>query len=452
MSVYVIDKRKQALMPCTEKRARLLLERGRARVHRIYPFTIRLVDRVAGNTQPLTLKLDPGSKQTGISIVRESGTTTNVVSLIELKHRGRRIQKALEQRAAFRRRRRGANLRYRAPRFDNRRKPAGWIPPSLHHRVDTVLGTVTRLCRIAPIQSIVQELVRFDMQLMEAPDISGIEYQQGTLAGYEVREYLLEKWHRQCAYCDKANVRLNIDHVQPRGLGGSDRVSNLVIACIPCNQTKGSQPIELFLSQDPTRLERIRRQLKAPLRDAAAVNVTRWTLFHALSSTGLPVRTGSGGRTRYNRNRFSLPKSHVLDAVCAGNMDDVTNVLDWQQAVLKITANGRGAYKRTRLTSCGFPRGYLMRSKSVHGFSTGDMVKALVPSGKNQGEYFSRIAVRASGSFNLQTGVSVIQGVSHKHCRLLQRADGYSYSLIAQTKKESENRDVLRTSRYPAPA
>jgi 5-methylcytosine-specific restriction endonuclease McrA len=418
----------------------------------MYPFTGRLVDRESGLTQPLVLKLDPGSKQTGIAIVREDAATTTVVALVELKHRGAAIQKALKQRAGFRRRRRCANLRYRAPRFDNRRRPQGWLPPSLQHRVDTVTSTVTRLRTAAPITSIVQELVRFDMQLIGNPEISGVEYQNGTLTGYEIREYLLEKWGRQCAYCDAQDVPLNIDHIQPKSAGGSNRVSNLVLACIPCNQKKGSRSIESFLSKDPARLQHIKRQLQRPLADAAAVNVTRWALFNALTASGLPVSTGSGGRTKYNRHRLAIPKSHALDAVCAGDMDPVEGIHGWQQPTLLVTASGRGSYKRTRLTADGFPRGYLMRSKSVHGFQTGDMVRVVVPTGKKQGHYVARVAVRASGSFNLQLAASVVQGVSYKHCRRLQRNDGHGYALIAHTREESENRGVLCTPCYPSPA
>ena len=131
MAVFVLGKHKQPLMSCSEKRGRLLLKRGRARVHKMYPFTIRLVDRASGQTQPLQLKIDPGSKQTGIAIVRVADSTATAVALIELKHRGAAIRKALQQRAGFRRRRRSANLRYRAPRFDNRRRPEGWLAPSL---------------------------------------------------------------------------------------------------------------------------------------------------------------------------------------------------------------------------------------------------------------------------------------------------------------------------------
>jgi 5-methylcytosine-specific restriction endonuclease McrA len=443
MAVFALDSKKKPLMPCSEKRARLLLERGRARVHRMYPFTIRLVDRSDGNRQPITLKVDPGSKQTGIALVRESGNTAHVVAIIELKHRGSAIRKALKQRAGFRRRRRSANLRYRAPRFENRRRAAGWIPPSLLHRVHTVLATAARLRRIAPISAITQELVRFDMQQMQNPEITGVEYQQGTLAGYELREYLLEKWGRECAYCGAKGSPLNIDHVHPSSRGGSNRASNLTLACIPCNEKKGNLTIEAFLATDISRLERIQRQLKAPLADAAAVNATRWALYRALAGTGLAVSTGSGGRTKYNRHRFSIPKTHALDAVCAGSMDHITSIHSWQQPTMEITATGRGAYKRTRLTADGFPRGYLMRSKSVHGFTTGDMVRALVPNGKKQGSYLARVAVRASGSFNLQTSTVVVQGISYKHCRLLQRADGYSYHLQPLSKGDAGRTNAL---------
>ena len=77
------------------------------------------------------------------------------------------------------------------------------------------------------------ELVRFDMQQIENPEISGVEYSQGTLAGFEQREYLLEKWGRKCAYCDAKDVPLNLDHIHSRANGGSNRVSNMTMACIP---------------------------------------------------------------------------------------------------------------------------------------------------------------------------------------------------------------------------
>src|SRR2546423_2475790 len=213
MSVFVVDKRKKPLMPCSEKRARLLLERGRAVVHRCYPFTIRLKDRVGGDVQPVRLKLDPGAQTTGVALVREAAGGQHVLHLAEITHRGKAIRKHMQQRAAFRRRRRSANLRYRARRFDNRRRSKGWLPPSLQSRVDSTAAWVRRYRRLAPISTISVEHVRFDMQQMENPTIQGVEDQQGTLVGFELRGYLLEKWGRRCAYCGGTDVPLNVEHI-----------------------------------------------------------------------------------------------------------------------------------------------------------------------------------------------------------------------------------------------
>ena len=429
MKVFVLDKRKKPLMPCHPARARELLREGRAVIHRIAPFTIRLKDRIGGETQPVRVKLDPGSKTTGLAVVREEETdgetTAHVLFQAEIHHRGPQIKKKLDQRRAFRRRRRG-NLRYRKPWFDNRTRPKGWLPPSLQHRVDSTVSWVERLRRLVPVSGLSQELVRFDMQKIANPEIAGVEYQQGTLAGYEVREYLLEKWGRTCAYCGAGNVPLEIDHIHPRSQGGSDRVSNLTLACRTCNQKKRNRPVGEFLSKKPDLLKKILARAQAPLKDAAAVNATRWALFQALKSTGLPVETGSGGRTKFNRARLGLPKTHSLDAACVGIVDRVSG---GQGPVLSIKAAGRGAYQRTRLDAFGFPRGYLTRKKTHVGFATGDLVRATVPSGKKAGTYTGRVAVRARGIFNIQTGQGLVKDVPARFCRLLQRSDGYGYSV-----------------------
>lgn len=428
MSVFVLDRNGKPLMPCTEKRARLLLERGRARVHRVMPFVIRLTDRKQGESdlQPLRIKINPGSKTTGIALVRDADAAAAVLNLFELAHRGRQISEALTARRQMRRRRR-SSLRYRAPRFDNRRRPDGWLAPSLQHRVDTTMSWVSRAMRWAPVSAISTLLHRFDMQALENPEISGVEYRQGELAGYEVREYLLEKWGRKCAYCGAENIPLQVEHIHPEARGGTNRVSNLTLACEPCNVRKGAMPVDAFLAKKPETLARIQAQAKRPLKDAAAVNSTRWALFNALKATGLPVEIGTGGRTKWNRHRLGVPKAHALDAACVGVVNAVAG---WQRPILSIKATGRGSYQRTRLDKFGFPRGYLMREKSVKGFQTGDRVVATVPTGKKAGTHTGRVAVPRTGSFNIQTAQGVVEGIGYQHCRLVQRGDGYGYSTI----------------------
>lgn len=426
MSVFVLDRHHKPLMPCSEKRARKFLEKGRARVHKLYPFTIRLIDRLVENSvvEGVDLKIDPGSKETGIAIVRNDTECTHALNFFNVKHRGSLIHKKMKQRANYRRRRRSANLRYRKPRFNNRKRCEGWLAPSLQHRVDTIISWVKKFKKLAPVKKISIELARFDTQKLQNPEISGVEYQQGELFGYEVREYLLEKWGRKCAYCGKENVPLEVEHIVPKASGGSNRISNLTLACHSCNQKKKDLPVEKFLEKKPEILKNILSQSKKSLQDAAVMNATRWKLFHQLKNFNLPLETATGGKTKYNRNKLNVPKEHWLDALCVGEVHAATGI---KKPVLKIQCCGRGSHQRTRVDAYGFPRGYCMRKKQIYGFSTGDIVFADIPKGKNKGKYIGRIAVRESGSFDLKMYDKKISGISWKYCKLKSKNDGYSY-------------------------
>ena len=263
------------------------------------------------------------------------------------------------------------------------------------------------------------------MQQILNPEISNLEYQQGTLAGYECREYLLEKWDRKCSYCGVENVQLQIEHIVPRAKSGSNRISNLCLACESCNQKKGTLDIEVFLAKKPEVLKRILSQAKRPLKDAAAVNSTRLALFNALKGTNLPVTTGTGGQTKFNRVRLELEKRHYLDAACVG---EVSGLKVLTNRPLLIKCQGHGTRQACRTDKFGFPNRYVPRFKFINGFQTGDIVKAIVTKGKKIGIYIGRIAVRSSGSFNISTNAGLVQGISHKYCRVVHAKDGYNYS------------------------
>lgn len=419
--VLVLDKNKMPLMPCHPARARELLNKGKAAVFRRFPFTIILKERVGGEVQEIQFKVDPGAKTSGIALVANFKRGLRCIWVAELSHRGWAIKDALLSRRQLRRGRRSRKTRYRPARFLNRRKPKGWLAPSLKSRVDNILTWLKRLTHLVPISHLAQELVRFDMQQMQNAEISGIEYQQGELQGYEMREYLLEKWGRTCAYCGASNVPLEVEHIVPKSRGGSNQVSNLTLACRPCNQQKGSQTALEF------GFPKIQAQAKRPMRDAAAVNATRWSLFERLRATGYDLEVGTGGRTKFNRISQNYPKTHWLDAVCVGKSGADVFVSDSIQPLL-IQAMGRGSRQMCRMDKYGFPRTKPKQFKRVKGFQTGDMVKAVVTSGKKIGTYIGRVAVRASGSFNIKTSNETIQGIGYKYCQLTQRSDGYAYS------------------------
>ncbi len=422
--IFVIDSEKRPLNPIHPAQARQLLRNKKAAVFRRFPFTLILKEVCPlSPVSPLRLKIDPGAKFTGLALVND--LTGEVVFAAELKHRGFAIRDALTNRRQLRRSRRNRKTRYRQPRFRNRVRLSGWLPPSLQSRIENIKTWVRRLLKVASIKAISQELVRFDMQLMRNPNIQGKEYQQGTLAGYETREYLLDKWNRQCAYCGIKDVPLQIEHIHPRAKGGSESITNLTLSCEECNLKKGVRDVQDFLKKDPSRLAKILIQAKKPLADAAAVNTTRLALLSVLKATGLPVETGSGGLTKFNRSQQKLEKQHWIDAACVGKSTPILNVKGVKPLLIKAT--GHGTRQSCRTDKYGFPSRYVPRFKFVKGFQTGDIVKAVVTKGKKIGVYTGRVAVRSSGSFNISTTTGLVQGINHKYCTPIHKKDGYSY-------------------------
>src|SRR5204863_3802865 len=161
-------------------------------------------------------------------------------------HRGGQVHKDLQKRAGVRRGRRQRYTWYRPARYLNRRRPKGWIPPSLESRVHNVETWTQRLILWAPVGSLSYEAVRFDTQALQNPEIEGVAYQHGTLAGLEVKEYLLLKWGYQCVYCQKTGIPLEMEHIVPKSRGGSNRITNLTLACEACNQRKSNQTAQEF--------------------------------------------------------------------------------------------------------------------------------------------------------------------------------------------------------------
>src|SRR5437879_7810638 len=182
-NVFVVDTNKQPMNTIHPGEARLLLNKGKAAVLKRYPFTIILKVAIDDPVvAELRIKIDPGSKTTGIAILNDA--TGEVVFAAELNHRGQQIKSGLDDRRGVRRGRRNRHTRYRKPRWQNRRnKKKGWLPPSLQSRIANVITWVQRLMRVCHITHISLERVKFDMQAMENAEISGMEYKQGKLAG-----------------------------------------------------------------------------------------------------------------------------------------------------------------------------------------------------------------------------------------------------------------------------
>ena len=353
MLVFVLNKYGNPLMPTSSATARHLLNSGQAVVVKRTPFTIQLIYGSSGYKQDVILGVDAGYTTVGYS------TVTDNKELIagELTLRSD-IKRLLEKRAMHRRTRRSRKW-HREPRFNNRGKEKGWLAPSIQHKLDSHIKLIEKVKSILPITRIIVEVATFDTQKMQNPEISGVEYQQGELQGYEVREYLLQKFNRKCAYCGKNDVPMEIEHVVPKSRGGSDRVSNLTIACHECNQSKGNQTAEEF------GYPKIQSAAKKSLKAAAFMNYVRSRIVDLLGCDQT-----FGYITKHNRIKLGMPKSHANDAfVIAGGSAQIRS--SHQIIGKQVRRQNRSLYKANFLKGGRLKRNTV---KEVKGFRRFDKV------------------------------------------------------------------------------
>ena len=252
-----------------------------------------------------------------------------------------------------------------------------------------------RLCAVFPVTLVRVETARFDTQLMADHDVTGKEYQQGELAGWQVRSYVFHRDGRMCAYCgDTKAKRYELDHIVPRSRGGANRVSNLVVSCRDCNVGKGNSTVEEFLSDRPARLAAVRRIQHASLAGASQMNIIVPELLRRLEAMGLPAAEHDAYTTSWNRKTTGVPKTHVNDALCVGHPDCLA-YLPLVKAVVRSV--GRGDRQMLRPSDkhgnprgqgyrdyCALPRqkqdytscpGHRNRRKQLMGIASGDLVK-----------------------------------------------------------------------------
>ena len=311
MYIYVQAQDGTPLMPTTRcgKVRRMLLD-GHAVIASHTPFTIRLTYDTTCFTQPVSLGVDAGSKHIGLS------ATTEIKELYaaEIELRTDIVENLSTRREARRSRRSKRSIRYRAPRFLNRRasKKDGWLAPSVMQKVHSHVKAVQDICRFMPVTSVTIEVAQFDTQLLKNPDIAGEQYQQGPRLGFwNTREYILFRDNHQCQHCHgrSGDKVLNVHHLESRKTGG-DSPDNLITLCETCHKAYHAGEIEL----------KVKRGSQS-LRDAAAMSIMRWRAYNELKhSLDIPVHLTYGYLTKHMRIAYGLEKSHAIDARCiSGN-------------------------------------------------------------------------------------------------------------------------------------
>ena len=286
-------------------KVRRMLRDGLARVVKLNPFTIQLLYENEEFVQPVALGVDAGTGHVGLS------ATTEKKELFAAEVTLRRdIVDLISTRKEARRNRRWRKTRYRPARFDNRRRPEGWLAPSVEQSVESHLALIRLVHSILPVSRTTIEVGQFDTQLMQNPDIQGEEYQQGPQLGFwNVREYVLFRDNHECQHCHgkSKDTVLNVHHIESRKTGGN-APGNLITLCETCHKAYHRGEIVLDIKH------------RKPLRDAAKMSIMRWAIYERAKAEFGDVHLTYGYITKHTRISHNLEKSHSVDARCiSGN-------------------------------------------------------------------------------------------------------------------------------------
>src|SRR6266700_2737579 len=398
--VYVLNRHGQPFMPCQPRKARLLLKAGKAKVVRMVPFTIQLLYGSSGYKQEVTLGVDAGTRYIGVSATTEK----KVLFEAEVKPRTD-IQALLASCQQFRRARRNRKTRYRKARFLNRKKPEGWLAPSVQHRVDAHVKTIKLVHKLLPVSKFTLEVAQFDIQKLRNPEIEGKQYQEGLQLGFwNVREYVLFRDNHCCQWCKgkSKDLILNVHHIESRKTGG-DRPDNLITLCKTCHD----------LIHQTHQEQKITRKSKS-FRDATQMGIIRWRIYEQVKALFPNVHLTYGYITKHTRITHELEKSHLTDARCISQHPLAVSEGTWY-LIKQVRRNNRQLHKAT--IRKGGKRQRKTAPKYVHGFRLFDCVKY-------QGRCCFVFGRRSSGYFDLRSldGTKIHASASYKKLAVIQKA------------------------------
>ena len=366
MYVYVLNKHGEPLMPCKPRKARVLLQSGKATVIKKTPFTIQFKYGSSGYRQPISLGVDAGSKHIGIAATTEK----NVLYAEELDPRND-VVKLLSVRRQNRRTRRNRKTRYRQARFNNRvhSKHKGWLAPSVEVKIQEHISAIKRVQAILPITEVHVETAEFDTQRLKAlgegkPLPVGNDYQLGEMYdSYNVRQYVLKRDNYTCQCCGAKNARFHVHHKETRQIG-SEAPWNKITLCEDCHKA-----IHLGTKELPTK----KAKYSKSLRDAAFMGIMRQTLLDRLHKQLDVQVTGTCGYiTKMYREMYNIEKSHINDAIVISENFRAMPNGTWYKTKA-VRHHNRQIHKSTILK--GGKRKFNQAPYVVKGFRLNDVVR-----------------------------------------------------------------------------
>lgn len=303
-------------MPCSQRKARLLLKEEKAKIIDYKPFTIQLLQATGETMQEVHLGIDTGAKHIGIAATSEN----KVLAKGEIELRDN-IHKNMEVRARCRRDRRNRNTRYRQARFLNRKRIEGWLPPTVQSKLDATFKWIDKFESLLPNPILHIEVGKFDVQKMMNPNITNEEYQNGQCAGYyDVRYFVFARDNYTCQVCKKKNQILHTHHLLYKSRGGTDRADNLITVCSNCHTTENHKEGGILYDW------MIKQKKVKQYKEATFMNIVRKRTFSKYPNAIITY----GSETSPYRKELGLEKTHYNDAIAISKIENIKeNPSEW---------------------------------------------------------------------------------------------------------------------------
>lgn len=305
-----MNMRGDPLMPCTQKKARILLKEGKAVIYKYDPFTIQLTYATGETKQDCHIGIDTGSKHIGMAITSENKVLFK--GEIELRQD---VKSNIDTKHIYRRSRRNRKTRYRQPRFLNRKRSDKWLPPSLQNRVDHTFHWIDTFCSLVSDPILHIEVGKFDTAKIINPEINGVDYQHGQTYGFfEERYFVFARDNYTCQCCGKSKDKiLQTHHIIYRSNGGTDRVDNLITVCTDCHTSKNHQKGGILYKWQEQH-KKVKQYKEPPF-----MNAIRKRIFARYPN----AHTTYGSETTPHRKELGLEKTHYNDAI---TISGITNI------------------------------------------------------------------------------------------------------------------------------
>lgn len=334
--------RGQALMPCSQRKARLLLKQGKANIIGYNPFTIQLNYATGEAKQDIHVGIDEGARHIGIAITSKNKVLAK--GEVELRQD---VHSLLTTRAMYRRDRRNRKTRYRQPRFLNRKRKEGWLPPSIEGKLNANFFWIDKFCSLVPNPILHIEVGKFDIAKMINPNIEGVEYQQGQCAGYyDVRYFVFDRDNYTCQVCGKSKDKvLHTHHIRYKSLGGTDRADNLITVCTECHTSKNHKESGIlyrWMKED--------KKVKQ-YKEATFMNILRARTYKRYPNAIITY----GSITTPKRKELGLEKVHYNDAIAITNIDNIKENTNQAFHIKQFRKKKRSLHEATPRKGRKFP-------------------------------------------------------------------------------------------------